>query len=75
MFIASMLHVFNISAGVDDKGRPQVLTTDMQDGLLVYVLLRPYSGTLSELTLPPITLEHLAKFQLVSHHVHQQPNV
>ncbi|KAH8091049.1 cytochrome P450 [Cristinia sonorae] len=39
IFIASVLHVFNINAGVDASGEPVVLSTEMEGGLVA--LSRP----------------------------------
>ena len=37
IFVATMLHTFNIKPGVDEDGRPLRLSTEMLNGLLTYV--------------------------------------
>ena len=37
MYIASVLHVFNISAGVDESGKPVELTPEVEGGIVAYV--------------------------------------
>lgn len=37
MYIASVLHVFSISAGVDESGKPVELTPEVEGGVVAYV--------------------------------------